>query len=85
MDSASYLVRAVVFEKRSVGEVAAQHGISKTWLYELCARYRAGGDKALEARSKRPHCSPTRISDKVEDEIVELRKLLDEGAMTPGR
>ena len=43
MGSASYLVRAVVLEKRSVREVAESHGVSKTWLYELVSRYRSGG------------------------------------------
>jgi transposase InsO family protein len=80
VDSASYLVRAVVLEKRSVREVARTHGVSKTWLSELTARYRAGGDAALVARSKRPRSSPSKIADELEDEIVELRKsLADEG------
>jgi transposase-like protein len=39
-----------VNEHRSVREVARLHGVSKTWLYELCARYRQGGDAALEPR-----------------------------------
>jgi transposase InsO family protein len=84
MDSAGYLVRAVVFEKRSVREVAAAHGVSKTWLYELVARYRAGGDEALVPRSKRPRSSPTRISDAVEDEIVKIRKSLQEEGFDAG-
>jgi transposase InsO family protein len=87
VDSAGYLVRAVVLEHRSVREVARAHGVSKTWLYELCARYRAGGDEALVARSKRPKTSPSKISEVIEDEIVELRKSLadkgyDAGAVT---
>jgi transposase InsO family protein len=85
--SASYLVRAVVFEKRSVREVAATHGVSKTWLYELVSRYRGGGDEALVPKSRRPLTSPTRIDQELEDEIVRLRKSLaddgfDAGAVT---
>jgi transposase InsO family protein len=87
VESARYLVRSVVLENRSVREVARQHGLSKTWLYELCARYREGGDEALEPRSRRPTSSPTRIGAALEDEIVELRKALagegfDAGAVT---
>jgi len=82
--SARYLVRAVVFEHRSVREVARAHGVSKTWLYELVARYRDGGDAALEPRSRRPTRSPTRISGAFEDEIVELRKLLSEEGFDAG-
>jgi transposase InsO family protein len=84
VDSAGYLVRAVVLEHRSVREVARAHGVSKTWLYELCARYRAGGDVALVARSKRPKTSPSKISDAIEDEIVELRKSLAEDGYDAG-
>jgi transposase InsO family protein len=74
----------VVFEHRSVREVARQHGVSKTWLYELCSRYRRGGDAALEPRSRRPRSSPTRIPADLEDEIVELRKFLSEEGFDAG-
>ena len=84
MDSAGYLVRAVVLEKRSVREVASAHGVSKTWLYELVARYREGGDEALAPRSKRPRSSPIRVPDAVEDEIVQLRKSLEEEGFDAG-
>ena len=52
-------------EKRSVREVAAAHGVSKTWLYELLARYRKGGDPALKlrravVRDAHPLSSPSR-------------------------
>jgi transposase InsO family protein len=87
MGSASYLVRAVVLEKRSVREVAESHGVSKTWLYELVSRYRSGGDAALIPKSRRPLTSPARIDHELEDEIVAMRKELtdmgfDAGAVT---
>lgn len=84
MESAGYLVRAVVFEKRSVREVAQAHGISKSRLYELVALYKEGGDAALVAHSRRPHTSPTRISEDLEDEIVDLRKSLSEAGYDAG-
>jgi transposase len=43
MGMARYVVDAVVLEGRSVRDVARAHGISKTWVYELIARHRAGG------------------------------------------
>jgi transposase len=49
-----YVVDAVLLEGRSAREVALAHGISKTWIYELIGRYRAGGYEALEPRSRRP-------------------------------
>ena len=84
MDMARYLVAAVELEGRSVREVARQHGVSKTWLYELLARYREEGEAGLAPRSRRPHSSPNKLADRFEDEIVSLRKQLSERASTPG-
>ena len=74
MDIAAYLVTAVLVEGRSAREVAAAHGVSKSWVYELLTRYRQGGEAGLAARSRRPKRSPTRIWDRFEDDIVRLRK-----------
>jgi len=74
MEMAAYLVTAVLVEGRGVREVARAHGVSKTWLYELLARYEAEGEAGLVPRSKRPKRSPTKIADRYEDEIVRLRK-----------
>lgn len=80
VDLARYVVDAVVLEGRSMREVARAHGVSKSWVSVLVARYRDGGYPALEARSRRPHRMPTRTPDVVEDEIIELRKqLVEEG------
>jgi len=84
MQLARYVVDAVVLEGRSVREVARAHGVSKSWVAELVRRYREGGDEALEPRSKRPHSSPRRTPDVVEDEIVRLRKRLSEGGFDAG-
>ena len=64
MEMAMYLAPAVLVEGQSVRKVAQDHGMSKTWLYELVARYRAegrlassparGGLTALRARSNHP-------------------------------
>jgi len=75
-----YLVKAHLNEGRRVAELAAEHGVHRSWLHKLIARYRAEGEAGLEPRSKRPKRSPTRISDLFEDEIVKIRKdLLDRG------
>jgi transposase InsO family protein len=84
VDLAVFVVQAVVVEGRSVREVARAHGVSKTWLYELVARYRAGGDEALAPRSRRPRRTPNRVSDAIEDEIVALRKQLCELGVDAG-
>lgn len=40
MTNTRLLITAVVIEKRPVPEVAATYGVSRSWLYELPARYR---------------------------------------------
>jgi transposase InsO family protein len=84
MDRARYLVDAVVVEGRGVREVARSNGVSKSWVAELVARFRAGGDEGLEPRSKRPHRSPQRIEASLEEEICALRKQLSELGLDAG-
>lgn len=80
MDVARYVVDAVVLEGRSLREVAAAHGMSKSWVQKLVARFRAGGYDAVAPRSKAAHSIPARISAELEDRIVTLRKkLLEDG------
>jgi len=42
------LITSVVIENRPVREVAAQYGVSQSWLYELVARYKAEGEAAFD-------------------------------------
>jgi hypothetical protein len=62
MQKARYVVDAVVVAGRSVREVAQAYGVSKSWVAVLVGRFRAGGNEALEPRSKRLHHSPRRTS-----------------------
>jgi transposase len=73
---ARYVVDAVVLEGRSAREVAKAHGISKSWIYELIARYRDGGYQALEPRSKRPRSGKHRTPQETINAIVALRAQL---------
>jgi transposase InsO family protein len=87
MDLARYVVEAVVLEGRSYRDVARAHGVSKSWVVKVLARYRAGGLEALEPRSRAPRTIPHRTPVELEDEIVTLRKELadlgvDAGAAT---
>jgi transposase InsO family protein len=84
MDLAGYVINAVLVEGRSVREVAAAHAISKSWVYELLARYRADGEAGLVPRSKRPRSSPTQVSEELEEAIVGLRKHLTEEGFDAG-
>lgn len=77
MDKARYLVEAHVVEGRSVSELATAHGVHRSWIYKLLARYRAGGPEALEPHSRAPRRSPNRTPAEVADAIVVLRKQLE--------
>jgi transposase InsO family protein len=84
MDLAGYVINAVLVEGRSVSDVCEAHDISRSWLYELLARYRQAGDDGLTPRSRRPRSSPTRVAAAMEDEIVALRKELCELGVDAG-
>jgi len=61
-----YVVDAVLIAKRSPTEIGRTHGISRSWLYELIARVKGGGYKALEpthaGRDPVPGRSPSESS-----------------------
>jgi transposase InsO family protein len=73
---ARYLVEAHLIEGRSVAELAAAHGVHRSWIYKLLARYREGGYEALEPRSRAPRSSPNRTPAEVVRAIVSLREQL---------
>ncbi len=82
-----YVVDAIVLEGRSPSELAKSHGISRSWIYELLARYRAGGYGALEPRSRRPRSCAHQVAPKIQRAILRLRRELaaaghDAGAHT---
>jgi len=76
MAMARYVVDAVLLEGRSVREVAKAHGISRSWIYELIGRFRAGGYEALQPRSHRPRSCPHETPPALVQRIVALRREL---------
>lgn len=76
MSKARLVITAVVVEKRSVSEVAVAYGVSRSWIYELVARYRFEGDAAFEPRSRQPHTRPDATPAATVELIVELRRRL---------
>jgi transposase len=52
LELARYIVEAVEVEGRSYREVARAHGVSKSWVAKLVARFREGGYEAIKPRSK---------------------------------
>jgi transposase InsO family protein len=84
MDKGRFLIETHLRTGRPIAELAAAHGVSRGWLYKLLARYRTEGAAGLEPRSRRPKTSPTRLADLYEDEIVAMRKRLDEDGFDAG-
>ena len=84
MSKARLVITAVTVEKRSVAEVVANYGVSRSWLYELLARYREEGEAALEPRSRRPHTSPGTTDPGTVDLILRLRKELADAGHDAG-
>ncbi len=87
MDLARYVVEAVLVEGRSYREVARAHGVSKSWVAKLVARFREGGYEALAPRSRAPGHIPHRTPSEIEEAVVCIRRELassgfDAGAVT---
>jgi transposase len=84
---ARYLIEAYVLEGRPVSELAAAHGVHRSWIYKLIARYQAGGYEALQPRSRRPRSCKHQTPTEVVEAVLKLREQLqqeghDAGAAT---
>ena len=84
MSMARVVITAVVLESRPKSAVARDYGVSRRWVQILAARYLAEGEAAFEPKSRRPHTSPRRTSQAVEDAVVALRKDLAEAGLDAG-
>jgi transposase InsO family protein len=84
VDVCRFVVEAVVREGRSYREVARAHGVSKSWVAKLVARYRAGGMDAVAPRSKAAKTVANRSSLELEDRVVRLRKELTDAGFDGG-
>lgn len=61
-------------------ELCRRFGVSRKTGYKWLSRYHAGGQLALEDRSRRPHRSPRLIGDKVAQTVIALREETTWGA-----
>lgn len=78
------LVITAVLAGASQSEVARTYGVSQGWISRLMARYRAEGEAAFEARSRRPHTTPAATPEATVELIVGLRKQLEETGLDAG-
>ncbi len=84
MDLANYAVTAVLIEGRSVRDVAASTGRSKSWVARHVALYRDGGEEALVPKKRGPKRQAHQTPLDMEDAIVSIRKELDEQGYDAG-
>ena len=69
----------------AVSTFCAEHGISRKSFYELRKRTKINGPAAvLEPRSKRPMSSPTKLSEEVKDQAVQVRAALEASGLDHG-
>jgi len=84
MSKARLVITAIEVEGRSPAEVVAAYGVSRSWVYELLARYRAEGDAAFEPRSRRPHRSPAATPAQTVELVLRIRKQLSDAGLDAG-
>jgi len=84
MSKAQAIILSVTVEGVTQSEVAARFGVSKSWVSKLIARYRLEGDAAFEPKSRRPKTSPTKVTDVVNQAIVNLREELVSDGLDAG-
>ena len=77
-------ILSVVVEGRTQAETARQHKVSESTVSRWVARYRAEGDTAFEARSRRPRTAPAAICDETVELVVNLRSELSAQGLDAG-
>jgi transposase InsO family protein len=72
----AYLIIQILESKKNISLACKHAGIVRQTFYRWCARLRAADYdiSALSNKSRRPHNSPNKTPDSVEDELLKLRK-----------
>ena len=78
------VVLSVVLEGRTQAQTARLYGVSEGWVSKLVARWRAEGDAAFQARSRRPGSSPSKVCDETVEMVVNLRAELSSRGLDAG-
>ena len=77
-------ILSVVVEGRTQAETARQYEVSESSVSRWVARWRAEGDTAFEARSRRPRTAPAAIPDETVELVVNLRSELSAQGLDAG-
>ena len=78
------VILSVVLEGRTQARTARLYGVSEGWVCKLVARWRAEGDTAFQARSRRPGSSPSKVCDEIVELVVNLRSELSAQGLDAG-
>ncbi len=70
----SMLIVERLIEGWSVASVATTQGVTAKTVHKWRDRYAAEGAAGLADRTSRPHHSPNRLTDEIENEIEQLRR-----------
>ena len=68
------LVTLAVSEGVNMSELCRREGVSRKTGHKWLRRYREQGESGLDDLSRRPHRSPNRTSDEMEQAVVDLRR-----------
>ena len=58
----------------NISELCRRFGISRKSAYKWLGRFKEKGASGLEDRSRRPHASPRKVANAVEEDVLALRK-----------
>jgi len=61
-------------ESANISSLCRQFGISRTTGYRWIRRYKADRREGLKDRSRRPHSSPNKMSDHIEEAVCAVRR-----------
>ena len=78
------VILSVVLEGRTQAQTARLYWVSEGWVCKLVARWRAEGDAAFQARSRRPGSSPSKVCDETVEMVVNLRSELSAQGLDAG-
>ena len=78
------IILSVTVQGISQAEAARLYEVSEATVSRLMARWRTHGDEAFEPRSRRPRRSPSRVTDVLNETIVNLRVELLEAGLDAG-
>jgi transposase InsO family protein len=68
----------------NVTEFCALNGVSTWFFYDLRRRHLVEGDVVLEPKSRAPHRVANKTPDEIEDQVVSVRKELDDAGLDSG-